>query len=346
MDLNKYLGEYSEQADRYLKKYFSEKRKEASKIDPLAVEVLTTLENFIYGGKKVRGALTVLGYQMTGGKNFHAILPVSIAVEILHSSLLIHDDFVDNDKFRRGKPTVHEIYSRGNTDHYGASIALIIGDVGIFLSNQLLAESNFDSDLKIKAIVEFEKLLVNTGQGEILDIAFDKKKSLSWDDILKVRIYKTADYTFVMPLTVGAILGLADNKVLEGIRKYAEPVGVGFQIRDDILGVFGDSKVTGKSNESDIIEGKFTFLYVKALELANKNEKQFLKKWYGSKDLNKSKIEEIRQIIKKVGALDNSQNLALDLAIEGKSHISILTQEKEYQAILSSLADFVVTRDK
>lgn len=346
MDLKEYLTDYSLRADKTLRKFFSERKKEASKIDSLSVEVMSSLENFIYGGKKVRGALTVLGYQMVGGKDFSRILPVSIAVEIMHSSLLIHDDFIDNDKFRRGKPTLHEIYSKGNTGHYGASIALIIGDLGIFLSNQLIAESNFKSDLKIKALIEFQKLLVNTGYGEILDIAFDKRENLSWDEILKVRIYKTAHYTFVMPLAIGAILGGASEDVLKNIEKYGGPVGVGFQIRDDILGVFGDTKITGKSNESDIKEGKSTFLYVKATELAKKSDKEFLHKWYGSKNLTKTKIEKVRELIKEIGALDYSQNLALKLAKEGKAYIPKMTQNSKYREILSNLADFVVTRDK
>ncbi|KKQ97872.1 MAG: Polyprenyl synthetase superfamily [Candidatus Woesebacteria bacterium GW2011_GWB1_39_12] len=346
MDVKKYLSDYSEEADLYLSNYFSQKRKEASGIDPLTVNVLNTLENFIQGGKKVRGALTVLGYKMVGGKKIDDILPVSCAIEIMHSSLLIHDDFIDHDNFRRGKPTVHRIYAKENSEHYGASIALIIGDVGIFLSNQILADSSFNPKLIIRAFHEYEDLLVNTGYGEILDIAFDKKTSISWDDILKIRKYKTAHYTFVMPLTVGAVLGGADSRVLSGIKNYGEPIGIGFQIRDDILGVFGDPKVTGKSNESDIKDGKRTFLSTKAMELVSSSDKEFLKKYYGSKGLRKKEVIKIKNIIKTSGALEYSQNLALNLAEKGKKYIHKVSKDEGSQKILAEFANFVVTRDK
>jgi len=346
MDLKLYLSDYSRDADNFIKTYFADKRKRAAKIDPLAVKVLTTLENFLYGGKKVRGALTVLGYRMAGGKNVKDILPVSIALEIMHSSLLIHDDFIDHDDFRRGKPTVHRIYAKGQSEHFGASIAVIIGDVGIFLSNQILADSSFDSDLITNAFNKYEELLINTGYGEILDIVFDKKKNITWNDILKVRKYKTAHYTFVMPLTVGAVLAAAEEKTLINIKKYGEPVGIGFQIRDDILGIYGDPDVTGKSNESDIKEGKKTFLLIKALDMADKENKAYLGKWYGSAELKTKETNKIREIIKNCGAYDYSQKLALDLATEGKKYVSQITIRKEYQNILNDFADFVVTRDK
>jgi len=346
MDAKSYLEDYAKQAGKYLKKFFAEKSKEASKIDKLAVEVLGTLENYISGGKKIRGALTVLGYQITGGKRTRDILPVSAAVEIVHSALLIHDDFIDKDRFRRGKPTVHEIYAKGNSEHYGASIALIIGDIGIFLSNQILASSNFDAKMIIKATSEFENLLIKTGYGEILDIAFDSKKSTTWGDILKVRTYKTAYYTIVMPLTVGAILGGAKDKTLKAIENYGVPVGIAFQLADDILGVFGKSDKTGKSSESDIREGKKTLLFVKALELARDKERQFLLKWYGSDKLDKNKIEKIRQAIKDSGSLDYSRKLAEEMAEKGKKYIPKITGNLQFRETLSSLADFMVYRSK
>lgn len=346
MNSKKYLAEHRRTADKFLKEFFAKKRKEAKKIDPLAVKVLNSLEEYIAGGKKVRGALTLLGYQAAGGKKKKDIIPVSAAVEIIHSSLLIHDDFIDKDKMRRGKPTVHELYSKQNSKHYGASIALMIGDVGFFLSHQLIANSRFETSKIVKAMSELERLLINTGYGEVLDIAFDFKEKITWDDMLKVRLYKTAHYTFVLPLTIGTTLGEAKKGVFKAIKDYGESVGLAFQIRDDILGVFGDPEITGKSNESDIKEGKKTLLYTKALEMADRKGRDFIKKWYGSRALTKRKIEKIRKIIKNSGALNYSSSLAEELVEKGKRSIPEITKSKKYQEIFSSLADYIVKREK
>jgi geranylgeranyl diphosphate synthase type I len=346
VDIKDYLKNYVRVVDSYFEEYFSRKEKEASEIDQLAVDALKTLKDYISGGKKIRGALTVLGYQCAGGKKIEDIIPVSAAVEIMHSCLLIHDDFVDNDNFRRGKPTVHRLYSQKMSEHYGASMAVMIGDVGIFLSNQILAGSNFNGEIKARVIYEFQKLLINTGYGELMDIAFDYKKNLSWDDILKIRLYKTAHYTFVMPLMVGALLAEPDKKAKGAIKKFGEPVGVAFQLRDDILGIFGDSGRTGKSSESDIREGKKTLILAKALELSNRRDTQYLKKWYGAIDIKATQINNIRNIFKDSGAQKYSEELSRQLVEKGKKAVPQIVQKKKYQEVLYSLADYVIIRDR
>ena len=346
MNAVKYLSNYVKNIEPFFIDFFNKERKIASKVDPLAVEVIDTLEDFIKGGKKVRGALTVLGYQSVGGIDLDRIYPISMAIELMHSSLLIHDDFIDKDLFRRGKPTVHSIYSKKYSPHHGASISLIIGDVGIFLSNKLFAESGFNNKVITKALSIYEKLLVNTGYGEIMDIAFDFKEDITWEDIMKVRIYKTAHYTFALPLSVGAILGGANESILDAVMEYSEPVGIAFQIRDDILGIFGDSNLTGKSNNSDILEGKMTLLYSKALENGSGVQKKFLRKWYGNKNISQEEIKKIKKIIMNTKSLESSQTFALNLVKKGKLNTKKITGVKSYKEVLDTLADYIVSRDK
>lgn len=339
-----YLNEYSKRSNRYLKSYFANKKKIGKKIDRTVVESLNIFENYSSRGKKLRGALTVLGYQIAGGKSFNRILPVSCGIEILHNFLLIHDDIIDKDKIRRGKPTIHRLFSKGRGKHYGISKAIIIGDIGAFLGYELIVSSKFPRDKITKALSKLNEKLLETGYGQILDIEFDYKKHITWRDILKTRIYKTAYYTFVMPLSVGAILGGASEKTVDSIEKYGIPVGIAFQLADDILGVFGDKKKTGKSNESDIRSGKKTFLYAKALELADKKDREFLLKWYGSERIDAKKIARIKKIIKVSGSLGYSQKRARDMTEKGKENIEYITKNSNYQSILSSLADFIVER--
>lgn len=321
-----------------MKKFFAEKKKEAQKIDPEIKKALEVFENYTSGGKKIRGALTVLGYQMAGGRDFEAILPVSSGIELLHNFLLIHDDIIDKDALRRGKPTVHR--------QVGEAKAIMIGDMGAFLGQELIISSGFLKEQTIKAQKKLNELILKTVYGEMLDVYYDQKDKITWDDIHRVRLYKTAYYTFVMPLSVGATFSGAGEEIYRAIEGYGANVGIAFQISDDILGVFGDSEITGKSTDSDIKCGKKTFLYAKALELTEGQDKAFLKTRYGAKDLNAKEIEKIRAIFKSSDSLDYSKKLAAELAEKGKKEVKKLTKDTKYQKILTELADFVVLRER
>ena len=191
---------------------------------------------------KKSGALVKLGYEMYGGKNNSSIIPVCAAIELIHSGLLIQDDWIDGDKSRRGLVSAHI--------KFGAGEAIVIGDIAIFEAYNLIGES--------KIITPMSKYLVNTGYGEIMDIRRGPA------DI--VHIYKTAHYSFVMPLSMGAILAGATATELKKLEDYGTNVGLAFQIRDDILNITGDPKVTGKSILSDITSKKQTHIWKFALD--------------------------------------------------------------------------------
>lgn len=346
VDAITYLKDYSKKSNRYLKTFFDKKRKSGGKIDKIVVDSINALEDYSLGGKKLRGALSVLGYQIAGGKNYSAILQVSCGIELLHSFILIHDDIIDKDKTRRGKQTLHKLFSRKKGEHFGISKAIVIGDIGAFLGYELIVNSEFPSDRLNKAILVLNDFLLKTMYGEMLDIDFDFKKKISWDEILKVRTYKTAYYTFVMPLVVGALLGGSKYKSLKLFEGYGVPIGIAFQLIDDILGVFGDPQNTGKSNENDIREGKKTFLYAKALELSKGEGKQFLLRWYGSDNLDEDKIAKIRGIIRGSGSLDYSQQITKEMTLKGKKFIHKITRDIKQQEMLASLADFIINRNR
>lgn len=346
MIIKKLLSDYALKADKFLDSYLDEKKKLAGKIDPILVKALNSFEKTLYGGKKARGALTVLGYKIAGGKENKAILQVSCAIEVLHNFLLIHDDIIDKDIKRRGRETLHVYYSKKRGSEYGQSIAMVIGDMGSFLGFELVTNSNFPKEKINKALSKLNYYLLLTVYGEILDIDFDFKTKVSWEDIYKARLYKSAYYTLVMPLTVGAVLGRVSKRSLAAIEKYGSKVGIAFQLRDDVLGIFGDPKVTGKSNESDIREGKKTLLYAKALESASKKQREFLLENYGKKGIRQKEIARIRKIFEKSDSLSHSEELARKLANQGKAYIPEITKNKKLQLILSNLADFLVTRDK
>ena len=128
--------------------------------------------------------------------------------------------------------------------------------------------------------------------------------------------------------------------------KYSEPVGIAFQIKDDILGIFGDSALTGKSNDSDIREGKMTLLYSKALEKGTKAQRIFMKRFYGNKNIGKDKIDKIKEIIIRSESLDECQDIAIDLVNKGKKYTRDITEIKRYREVLDTLADYIVDRKR
>lgn len=218
--------------------------------------------------------------------------------------------------------------------------------MGAFLGHELIISSSFPKEKTIFALKRLDDLILKTIYGELLDVDYDFRKSLSWEDILRVRLYKTAYYTFVMPLTVGGTFSGLGSKEIKATEAYGASVGIAFQISDDILGIFGEEAVTGKSSTSDIKDGKKTFLYVKALELAKRDEKEFLKAHYGKRDIGKKEIEKVKSIFVSSGSLDYSKALASRLTRKAKGEIKKMTKFPKYQKILSELADYVVLRDK
>lgn len=343
-EITNYLKNYSKKSELFLKKFFSKEKINAKKIDATSLKNLEDFEEYSYGGKNLRGALTMLGYQMVGGNNLETILPISCAIQLFHNFLLVHDDIIDKDTVRRNKPTIHTIGSLQYGEHFGISRAISIGDLGALLAFKLMINSRIDSSLLLKALLSLDNFLINTIYGELMDIEFDVKEKIIWDDIYKIRLYKTAYYTIVMPLTVGAILGKTSQKSLLNIRKFGELLGIVFQLADDVLGIYGDFKKTGKSNDSDIKEGKKTLLYAKAFELSAEKDKQYLLKYYGLPGVNSQQIEKVRNIIKSSGSLGYSLNTIKRLASKSKKVIPRLTTINNYQQLLNQLVDFVVQR--
>lgn len=352
MDARAYLEDHGKKANKFLDEFFSQKEKEASKISPIAAEMIEIYREFM-GGKNIRGALTKLGYECFGGKDGKAIIEVSLMVEITHAFVLMHDDIMDKDALRRGMPTIHvqygklhnQRYPRGDSKHYGTCMAIDLGDAGFALSHLILANSSFAPKIKERVLCRFNQVLLETAFGQAIDVTYEALKEITEQDILRIHHFKTANYTITGPLQYGALFAGASEKEVKKIEKYGLPVGIAFQLRDDELGLFADEEKLGKPVGSDVRENKNTLLHLKALELAKGKEKEFIKYTYGNKELSKREIERVREITRKTGALAYSQKIARDLVEKGKKFIPQITGDPELQEILSNMADFMIERD-
>jgi geranylgeranyl diphosphate synthase, type I len=204
--------------------------------------------------------------------------------------------------------------------------------------------SGFDSKLVIKATAALQSTIIHTIIGQTQDICIENQRQVSEKEILEMYRNKTAKYTIENPLKIGAILAGADAKFLEKISLFALPMGLAFQLQDDILGLFEASKKTGKNSGSDIKEGKKTLLIAKAFEGAGKEDMKFMQKIFGNKKIVKPEIEKFKDIIKKTNALKYNQQLAEKFIKKAKFEMEKIGMNEGAKDFLSELADYIIAR--
>ncbi len=341
----------------YLKKYFKDKIESLDNYPPLIRKFYEDLFDFSASGKRLRAFLVWLGYysgRVTKGQGdkveerIKEILPIALAFEIIHSFLLIHDDIIDKSETRRNKPTIHKRYEKLAGAHYGISQAIIIGDIACFEAIRLINSSNFGDRIKRICLDKLTGVILETAYGEALDVenALSKKRNrISLGDIWQVTDLKTARYSFVGPLIIGAVLVGAGKKQIEALTGFGLSTGKAFQLQDDILGIFGNEKGLGKSTLSDMREGKNTLLIYKALAQANKGDKQKILKIWGSPITNKSDLEIIKGLIKKSGALEFCEKEKVKLANSAYKQIENISKANSLKLLYRGLVDFSVNRE-
>lgn len=339
--LAKFLSEF----EPYSRNYFKNKQKEIKKYPTLIGDIYSDLEDISAGGKRVRGFLVYLGFLVGGGHNLKKILPVSMAIELLHTFLLIHDDIIDKSDIRRGKLTIHKRYEKKFDYHYGISQAIVAGDTACFEAIDLINSSNFDSKRKKLCLEVISKVILETTYGELLDVEYSYKRP-KLKQIEQVTDLKTARYTFVGPLTIGAILAGARKSQLSAINRYGLKVGYIFQLVDDILGVFGNEEILGKSTLSDMREGKNTLLIYNARELATLPDKKRLDKLWGKDDADEGDLKIVKDIIKRCGAYDWCITEINSLSRKSSAYLSDITDDEKLRKVFLQMAEFIVSRTK
>jgi geranylgeranyl diphosphate synthase type I len=316
-----------------------------------AIDSCTSLlEN---GGKRWRGVLAVVGYKSYGGDNDEVISRVAGALEALHTSFLVHDDVHDNSNIRRGQPAAHismanyfaaknipgDLIKRGRDMAQGAAMTL---------QNQaqaILLGVNAPPKRIIAANRILNISLTLTGVGQLRDISPVNFIDLDPDEILETYRLKTGIYTIAMPTQMGAALAGAPLEELSYLDDYADPTGKAFQLRDDLIGIFGDEAQTGKPAKTDIIEAKPTWLIAKTLEAATDSQTKYLLKALGDTALDDTTFAGCKTIISETGAMGAAENLiarctesaldALDATPSrwGTSQIQFLRGLVQYNAV-------------
>jgi geranylgeranyl pyrophosphate synthase len=355
------LKVYARHLEPYLEEAFASEQSIESE-DTLihARQMLRYLREFcLQGGKRLRPYLVASGYQLlTGRQPDETIVRVSVLPELVHAFLLIHDDIMDESEMRRGYLTVHRRYERegaieggGRSDrwrHFGESMGILAGDLMYTLVWQTLNRLALEDRMKIQLMSVLNQAVMQAIAGQEMDIRLESQPKPTVSEVLTMHQLKTANYSFVMPLKIGAFLAEADNEAVAALVEYATHCGVAFQIQDDILGLFGEEEKTGKSAFSDLKQDKRTILIAKAFELADPEQVIVLEETLGALTVSRKMVDNLRQVVRETGALHYCENTARDHVLKAKGALQKLVgknYDRVVQERLADLADFTVQRD-
>lgn len=300
-----------------LEQYFLERIELASTMAPAYADLWHTIKDLgLAGGKRLRPYMVMLAYSTFGGKDPERVLPVGASWELLHLCMLIHDDIIDNDLVRYGVPNIAGAYqkrystlsiSSERKQHLSMSAALLAGDVAHSAAHEILITSNLPATDILTAQKYLTAATFTVAGGELLDTEASAYP-LADSDTEAIAEYKTANYSFVGPLCTGAALAGATPTALGQLQQFGTSLGLAFQLTDDLLGVFGDEVITGKSTIGDLREGKPTYMMQYAFEHADQPDRQVLDNLVGNQDLTEVQAINVREILVRTGARQAIEN--------------------------------------
>ncbi len=279
---------------------------------PAMGPVAEELRAFTAEGKRIRPALLLLGFQAAGGHDLDAVEGPALALELLHTCALLHDDVIDRAPTRRGRSTVHVGFAarhrdagwHGDADAYGEAMAILLGDLAFVQADELFLTAAVPSEPLLAAFRRFTLLREEVMVGQTLDLHAAATATTDREVALTVATLKSGRYSVTRPLEVGALLAGAPAALLDGLRAFGDPVGLAFQLADDLLGVFGDTAETGKSRSSDLAEGKRTLLIAEAYARTDDAGRALLTRHLGDPALTDADAATLRQVLAGSGAVD------------------------------------------
>lgn len=344
------LKAYVAGIDPRINKYFDEELAKKfgfnARQQELVREMLMHSQEYILRPtKRLRASFVHFGYKLSGKTPGEAVWQAAVGTELVHAALLMHDDIMDLDDMRRKGPTTHRYFEKylHGTQHLGHSMAMSLGDGVLCLGFELVQGAGSS-----EAISQMLRGVANTAYGQAYDVSLETFSDWTEDDVMTLHKAKTAIYTYENPLFIGAHLAGLDPEVFKVLHDYSMDGGVAFQLRDDLLGVFGNPEETGKSANSDLLHGKVTLLVLYVWQHGSSSQKAALKKVWGNRDAKLTDIELAKQAIRDSGSLEHSVQLTADLATKAAQTASRFRKmEMDPSAVdyLQGIAEYMVKRE-
>lgn len=338
--INDSLTAFVERENKYLRSIGSE-------LFPVA----DALKSFLIdSGKRFRPLFAAAGFVGSGGVLDQASINAVASIELVHVCALIHDDVMDGSDTRRGAPSIHKLFEKlhgdsslkGSAQQFGVASAILLGDLALVWASKALHESGVAAQSLLRALPLYDEMRVELMAGQYLDVYEQALASESIDRSLKVARFKSGKYSIERPLHFGASLSSGSN--LEAYSGYGIPLGEAFQLRDDLLGVFGNPEQTGKPAGDDLREGKRTVLIAATLERSTPEVKARINSLLGKPDLSLDEVEELRSTITSSGAADFVESMITDLTNKSLHALETGTITSDAKSFLIHMADVATKR--
>jgi len=348
-------------------------REKFNAISPDLSPVIANSKSLLQGGKRFRalfayyawsGTLAVAQNKQSPEQlsaSSEAMVGITSALEMFHAAALVHDDILDNSDTRRGEPSVHKKFESlhradgyaGSPSRFGIAGAVLTGDLLLSWSSEMFGhalEGSPSSEIQHSCRDEFAKMRTEVMAGQYLDVleenaALTRPVSEAVWRANRVMLYKTAKYSLEAPMLIGAAFAGADEELLHAFSTFAVPLGLAFQLRDDVLGVFGDPAVTGKPVGDDLREGKRTVLVGLTREVLSTSMARVFDEMLSLRDLDPEQIHMLQQTITGSGALAKTERMIDDLADQALEALSALEIAEPSRQALHALALKVIKRD-
>ncbi len=301
----------------------------------------------VSGGKRFRAAFCWWGYRAVrpAPVDETALLRACAALELLHASALVHDDFMDASDTRRGHPAVHKAFEaehitagwRGDPEQFGASAAILLGDLLLGWADELLRTCGLGATEVAAATRVFDACRTEVIAGQFLDVSVQARGHADVDTAMTVLRWKSAKYSIERPLHIGATLAGATPETVTRLTDFGLPIGEAFQLRDDLLGVFGDPATTGKPAGDDLVEGKRTVLVALALESAGEADAAELDAALGT-DLSEAQVQRLRDVFTESGALAEVERMIGELSSHALAALDTAALDPAGSTVLRQLA--------
>ncbi len=336
-----------------LGRFLAEQREETEPRAPGVEEVFDELERVIAaGGKRLRPVYCLLGHRAAGGPVGPEVIRAAASLELLHTFAIVHDDVMDGSETRRGAPAtwthladLHRAAGmRGSPETFGLSGAILTGDLALILADRAFLGAGLAPEALLPALARYNRMRVEVIAGQYLDVAAANRGIAAEPEARRIAGLKSGNYTVEGPLQIGAILAGGSDDLLAALSAYGMPLGEAFQLRDDVLGVFGDPALTGKPRDADLREGKRTVLIARALETAGSEDSRFLLERLGAADLTGADVERIRGIIESTGALEATGRLIGELAEAARAALAAAALPEGVRGLLDDLVETCALR--
>ncbi|MCX4427165.1 MULTISPECIES: polyprenyl synthetase family protein [Streptomyces] len=339
---------FKARVDEVLHRFVAQEADEFAAIDPILGAVAEQLEAAVADGKRLRAAFCYWGWRAAGQPDSDALVRAAASMELVHAAAVVHDDLIDDSPLRHGRPTAH-VTLRGalgrhpDADAAARSLAMLVGDLLTTLAGQLFATSGLPAAYLVRARPLWSVMARELIAGECLEI-LHTGAGPDTDASLKVIRYKTAKYTAEQPLLIGGALAGAGARLREGYSAYGLPLGEAFQLRDDLLGLFGEPERTGKANADDVRGQRPTALLAETWRLAGDGERELLRALLGRGDLDGEGLDAVRTMMHRLRAPDRIEDMIRARVEEALDALHELDVPAHATAALTALAHSAAVR--